>query len=124
MKEPEPLKYTAFQDREAPADWRVEALDELTNGCYIAVFGGLDAEYRANEYAAFKNGKHPVFKPAIPDLAPPVKQVDEKITIKVQDGQEVSFVPSTLDWSWNNTKKSITGKQKPLIDFILGKGKS
>ena len=127
MKQPAPLKYIAFEDKEIPKDWRVEALDELNGDCYIAIFVGLDAEYRANEYAAFKNGKHPVFKPVlIADSQ--VKQTDvtnEKITIKVQNGQEVSFIPATLVWSWNNVKKTITGKQKPLIELVLGlpKGK-
>lgn len=134
MKEPEPLKYIPFADREEAGAWRVEALDKLTDGCYITIFVGLDAEFRANEYAAFKNGKHPVLKPApelvatvaVPTVAVKAEDVsNKKITIKVQNGQEVTFVPSTLMWSWNQIKKTITGKQKPLIELTLGlpKGK-
>ncbi len=118
MKEPEPLKYIPFEDREVPGDWRVEAIDTLTGDCYVSIFMGPDAEYRANEYAAFKNGKHPLIKPA--------QQVDpkavEKIKIIVQGGKEITLYLSGLVWSWNSKRKTVTAKQKEVMELSSSKG--
>lgn len=49
------LKFQAIRDNENPADWRVEAIDSKSGDVYVAVFCGPLAEYRATEYANFKN---------------------------------------------------------------------
>lgn len=49
------LKYEAFQDRENPSDWRVEAIDVKAGDVYIAIFMAPGARDRAIEYAEFKN---------------------------------------------------------------------
>jgi hypothetical protein len=55
------LRYEAVPDRLAPSDWRVEAIDHESEGeCYVAIFAGPDAERRAREYAAWKNGTRAV----------------------------------------------------------------
>lgn len=113
MKEPEPLKYIAFEDREVPGDWRVEALDRLTSDCYVSIFMGPDAEYRANEYAAFKNGKHPLIKP----IQKPDPTAVEKIKIVVEGGKEITLHLKGLVWSWNSKRKSVTAKQKEVIEL-------
>jgi hypothetical protein len=44
------------QDREHPADWRVEYFDS-DGGCYVTIFSGPEAEARARDYAAgIRNG--------------------------------------------------------------------
>lgn len=37
-------------------EWRVERIDMKTGDCFVTLFSGQDAEARAHEYAAFKNG--------------------------------------------------------------------
>jgi hypothetical protein len=49
------LQHKAFQDRDNPPDWRVEAIDIKAGDVYVAVFCGPLAEQRAREYANFKN---------------------------------------------------------------------
>jgi hypothetical protein len=49
------LQFEAFQDKENPADWRVEAIDIKAGDVYTAIFVGPLAEQRATEYAEFKN---------------------------------------------------------------------
>jgi hypothetical protein len=41
---------TVFEDRQREGDWRVEYFDE-DGGCYVAIFGGPEAERRARDYA-------------------------------------------------------------------------
>lgn len=118
MKEPAPLKYIPFEDREFPGDWRVEAIDDLTNDCYVSIFMGPDAEYRANEYAAFKNGKHPVLKPV--QKFDPTKV--EKIKVMVEGGKEITLHLNGLEWSWNSKRKTVTAKQKEVIGLSSLKG--
>ena len=37
-------------------EWRVETIDHESEGqCYVTLFPGLNGEYRAREYAEFKN---------------------------------------------------------------------
>jgi hypothetical protein len=51
------MQYEAIPDRLAPSDWRVEAIDHESEGeRYVAIFAGPEAEGRAREYAAWKNG--------------------------------------------------------------------
>lgn len=119
-----PLKYIAFEDRQAPGDWRVEAISEPTGDCYIAIFCGLDAEFRANEYAAIKNGKHPAHKPVSPS---PIGQSDprsvDQIVVKIQDGQEVTLHLKGLKWTYDVARKVISGRPKPPVEFANEKGK-
>lgn len=117
MKEPEPLKFIPFPDQETPGFWRVEAVDSITNDAYVAVFTGLDAEFRAREYAKFKNGKVPASKPETKTISP----APNRITLAIQDGQEITFNLEDVSWTWNSNRKTITGKQKLLIEL---KGKS
>lgn len=123
MKEPAPLKYIPFPDQQVPGDWRVEAIDEITRDAYVAMFAGPDAEFRANEYAKFKNGKHPVAKPETKTIEKLEVNhiVPSEITIEIQNGQKATFNPGDLLWTWNDNKKTISGKQKPLIEL---KGKN
>jgi hypothetical protein len=53
-----------FDVKESPErleDWVVGAVDYASEGeIYIAIFAGIEAEERAREYAAWKNGQeHP-----------------------------------------------------------------
>jgi hypothetical protein len=47
---PTDLRAKLFRDREGPADWRVEKMDE-EGGSEIAIFGGPNAHERAIRYA-------------------------------------------------------------------------
>jgi hypothetical protein len=49
-----PLEYEAFEDKEEPPDWRVEAIGE-DGEVYVTIFTGEDQERRAREYAAVMN---------------------------------------------------------------------
>lgn len=52
------MEHEAFQSRDVPGEWRVEAIDFGSEGeCYVAIFSGPDAEDRAREYAAWKNSE-------------------------------------------------------------------
>jgi hypothetical protein len=51
------LAFEAKLDREGRYDWIVGAVDDESEGeCYTAIFTGFNAEARAMEYAAWKNG--------------------------------------------------------------------
>jgi hypothetical protein len=50
--------YEAFEDKQIPGDWRVEAVEqegekEIPN--YVTLFSGHDTSRRAKEYAAWQN---------------------------------------------------------------------
>jgi hypothetical protein len=47
------MQWVAFEDRQFPDHWRVEAIGE-DGECYVAVFSGPGAKERADEYAAWK----------------------------------------------------------------------
>jgi hypothetical protein len=48
--------YEVAQDRIDHHDWRVEAINHDGDGeVYVAIFSGLDAQTRAEAYAAWKN---------------------------------------------------------------------
>lgn len=50
------LDYETIEDRIHAGDYRVEAIDYGSEGeAYIAIFTGPDAQFRAEEYAAWKN---------------------------------------------------------------------
>lgn len=53
------MNHEVIADKHTLGSWRVEAIDHDREGiCYIAVFHGVDAQIRAGEYAAWKNGDH------------------------------------------------------------------
>lgn len=111
MTEPTPLKFIAFEDKEEAEAWRVEALDKPAGVCYIAVFLGPDAQYRAVEYAKIKNNEHPGFK-AAPQLPKPVAEGELKVPI--QDNQEIVLEVGTMKWTWDFKRHVITGRPKPV----------
>lgn len=118
-----PLKYIAFEDRQAPGDWRVEAISEPDGDCYVAIFCGPDAEFRANEYAAIKNGKHPAHKPApLTSVVQSDPRAVEQIVVKIQDGQEVILHLKGLKWTYDVARKIITGRPKSPVEFANEKG--
>ena len=50
------LRFEVQQDRLDATEWRVEAIDYDEDGAVcVAIFSGLKARERAEEYAAFKN---------------------------------------------------------------------
>jgi len=52
------MEWKCFEDKRNRGDWRVEALDFDDEGkVYVAIFSGPNAEDRAEEYAALKNGQ-------------------------------------------------------------------
>ena len=52
------LNYETVPDRHSKTEWRVEAIDYDHDGAIlVAVFSGPDAKRRAEEYAAWKNGR-------------------------------------------------------------------
>jgi len=48
------ITHEVVQDRVAPADWRVEAIDSKSGDVFVTIFCGPLAEERAREYAKFK----------------------------------------------------------------------
>ena len=54
---PNSVEYKVIQSEDNPEEWIVEAIDFESEGeIYTAIFGGWDAEKRAEEYANWKNG--------------------------------------------------------------------
>jgi hypothetical protein len=52
------MEWTCFEDKHNRGDWRVEATDFDDEGkVYVTIFSGPDAQERAEEYAALKNGQ-------------------------------------------------------------------
>lgn len=52
------MEWECIEDMRHPGDWRVEAIDHEHEGqVYVAIFSGPDAQERAEEYAALKNGQ-------------------------------------------------------------------
>jgi hypothetical protein len=59
---PEPreiiMEWKCFEDKRIPGQWRVEGLDfEDEGNVYVTIFAGPEAQDRAEEYAALKNGQ-------------------------------------------------------------------
>jgi len=49
------MKFEVTQSAEAIDEWRVEAIDEASEGeVYVTIFSGPEAQVRAEEYAAWK----------------------------------------------------------------------
>jgi hypothetical protein len=53
------LEYEVIRSGDVPdeSEYRVEAIDERTGECYVAIFSGPSAKQRAEEYAALKNAR-------------------------------------------------------------------
>ena len=115
---PPVLSYQAFEDKEVPGEWRVEAVNRQTGEAFIAIFTGPQCQARAAEYASFKNqllsGAVPAPSPT-PAPRPPQKALSgEILTLSVQDGQVVELHMPVIRWTWNERMKSVTGRQIKL----------
>jgi hypothetical protein len=77
------IEYVAFADQNSKHDWRVEGVNEPTKEVYITIFSGNNAEARAVEYAALKNGTHQFFEA--------IKRA--KAIIADKEAQAISSVP-------------------------------
>ena len=118
------LEYKVMADKEFEGAWRVEALDAKSGDIFIAIFAGPDSERLANEYSAFRNGKHPAGKPeviTIPTAAPLPDNGSLVLTLKT--GEEISIIPKDMIWAWDKRKKSVVATPKPAIQR-LSKGKA
>jgi hypothetical protein len=119
------IEFIPFADKMVDGDWRVEAVNSDAKEVYIAIFSGPECERLANEYAAFKNGKHPAVKPEAilrNELHDAVAKDTLQVTLKT--GEDISFRPK--DWLWARNPRSKSGliaEPKPAIEFIK-KGKS
>jgi hypothetical protein len=52
------MEWTCLEDKRNSGDWRVEAIDFDDEGkVYVTIFSGPEAQERAEEYAALKNGQ-------------------------------------------------------------------
>ena len=51
------MTWIAFEDKQHPGDWRVEAIDEGEGDIFVAVFSGPGSRERAEEYAVLKNAQ-------------------------------------------------------------------
>jgi hypothetical protein len=57
VRDPFQREVVVFEDRYGNGEWRVEYNDD-DGGCYVTVFGGPEAEWRAREYyGALKTGQ-------------------------------------------------------------------
>jgi len=119
------IEYIAFEDKICPPDWRVEAISVETGDVYITIFSGPDSEKRAVEYAAIKNGKLMVAKPAtpsVPSLAPnslpPAPPRTDEFQIILENGIRLRILPSELRWKYDEHRKTISARPKPAIERI------
>lgn len=104
------MDYIPFEDKECPPDWRVEALDPSTNQAYIAIFSGPQAKERAREYAKFKN--------VIPGQTPsPLGP--STLVVQVQNGQRMTLHLPGLQWRYDASRKTISGKSKDAIEPVI-----
>ena len=117
------LEYKVMADKEFEGAWRVEALDVKSGDIFIAIFAGPDSERLANEYSAFRNGKHPAAKPeviTIPTAAPlPDK---DSLVLTLKTGEVISLNLKSTEWSKDpRNKNAVIGKPKPAFNIIEGK---
>jgi hypothetical protein len=122
-------KFSVFADKEFTGAWRVESQGETPEESTIAIFAGPDCERLANEYAAFKNGVHPVTKPApalihIPSAAPLIQVAQPDILpITLVDGRMMNIRPKDLDWTFSVRWRKVCGTLRPalkMFDFVKG----
>ena len=124
------VEYIPFADQQVEGDWRVEAIDNASGECFIAIFSGPDCERSAVEYAAFKNGKLMLPAQAEPPMplnpAPePVAFSPEAFQVVVKQGFEIVVRPKDLNWSFNAHLNRLSATPKPAIERIgaVKKGK-
>lgn len=120
------IEFIPFADKMFEGDWRVEAVNEEAKEVYIAIFSGPENERLAHEYAAFKNGKHPVAKPEAilrNELVDAVAKDTLLLTLKT--GEDILIRPKDVVWDRDPRRKGgITGTPKPAIEFLgVKKGK-
>ncbi len=119
------LEYKVMADKEFEGAWRVEALDTKSGDIFIAIFAGPDSERLANEYSAFRNGKHPAAKPEV--VTPPVPATtftkdNESLVLTLKTGEVISLNLKSTEWSKDPRNKSaVIGKPKPAFNIIEGK---
>ncbi len=53
------MNYEVVADKDFPAEWRVEAIDNKSGDIHVAVFSGPNAEQQAHQYMAWKNHEPP-----------------------------------------------------------------
>lgn len=128
----QPLKYESMADQQVQGDWRVEAYDEASGQTYIAIFTGPNSEARAAEYAALKNGTHPIFeklkeaKAVLANRTEPVpasvSEEKEKKTgsmIVVTDtGAKVKIKLNAGTWHISRGSRNITFKPFPVVEIL------
>lgn len=95
------IEYIAFEDKEVPGDWRVEAMS-ANNEPIVAIFAGYGAKQRAEAYAIWMNGK---WREAPQD----------RLRVKTTDGRDVLIVLSGVEWVQNAKRNEITARTKSNI---------
>lgn len=132
------IEYVSFQDKINPSDWRVEAINETEGDVFITLFAGPAAEERSVEYAAFKNGTHPIFKKVVAATAPPMPAAPEHVPgkvystnptsipstdrfeLKTDNGHELTVTLSEVKWNYDARRKVLTGRPRPAIEIQKG----
>jgi hypothetical protein len=120
------LEFIPFADKMVQGDWRVEAIDEKSGDAFIAIFSGPECDRLANEYAAFKNGKHPAAKPAPePAAAPAPISKDSDLTLfTLADGEQLLVSVDDVSWTYGKQRRCLKGVPKPAIQRLGVKGKA
>ncbi len=59
QKKGDNMNYEVVADKDFPAEWRVEAIDNKSGDIHVAVFSGPNAEQQAHQYMAWKNHEPP-----------------------------------------------------------------
>jgi hypothetical protein len=116
-------KFSVFADKEFAGAWRVESQGDTPEESTIAIFAGPDCERLANEYAAFKNGVHPVTK-SVPSPASLIQMAQPDILpITLVDGRMMNIRPKDLDWTFSVRWRKVCGTLRPalkMFDFVKG----
>lgn len=115
------LNYIAFADRQCPPDWRAEALDLKTGDSYIAIFSGPEAERRAVEYAAFKNGTIPALvEPRAAQATAPAPAPTTQDTFKIVtvNGHALVIRPANLDWRYDVKRELLKATPKAALELL------
>jgi hypothetical protein len=118
------LEYVSFEDKQIPGDWRVEATNPENGETYIAIFAGPNAEARAVEYAAVKNGSHPIFKRIKEKPEPaPVSQVvmgSDEFVIQTREGNHLLVRPKEMIWRHDKRRGNLSARPRPPVETLPG----
>ena len=110
------LEFIPFADKMVESDWRVEAIDAKSGDCFIAIFSGPDCERLANEYAAFKNGKHPAVKPEVIMIPSAATLPEKELHVTLDNGEDITFRPDNFTWCINpRCKTGLVATPKPAF---------